>query len=211
MKTERRPIGLLTIGVVTIVVCVVLSAIRADQKPREAGARDTDYQTENQSLSSVLFALAAERFADNEKRGEQWILAVHDWGENTNVVRYTDRRYNLISIPALEDDLIGYRQYVSAYNSFNIRAADRKAASGDYRTAAEMYRLLLRSKPRGEAKDELEKRLRCLASLEKGEDAKPALDELLKDYRGLEAFPKLAEVWTTRPIAVTNWDHVVLP
>ncbi len=166
---------------------------------------------ENQSLHSLVSTLAGERYALNERRGETWILSAHDWTKNTNHFRYTGDGVTLVSIAVFPDDLAGFRCYASAYNTFNLRAADLKAVSGDFEGAKKLYRLLRRFDPSGEIAKESDKRLKLLIRQDSGENVKHDLDELLREYKTLDTFPKLAELWDIKATRVPTLESVTLP
>lgn len=83
----------------------------------------------------AMFDLAGERFENNLKNGEWWILRIHKWTPPSDVIKIKCRNVFVVSIPVVVDDDEGYRNYVAHYNGLCMNAADNLVERKDFEQA----------------------------------------------------------------------------
>jgi hypothetical protein len=201
--------------VLVLIVSVAAGAthLRAPQKT------DAEQQTDllrklkyleevNQSLSVMLFELAAERYAQSTNKWR--IFTAHRGG---TVRQFTDGKYTVISLPFRErSDEIAVCRYAGLYNSFTQDSADLLVTkAGNYKEAEEVFRLLLHFSRDGIGNEGLASRLKLLEKLQKAEDRHATLAEFGKLYIGVGAHWNLADIDRAKPTLVTNLSEVHLP
>jgi hypothetical protein len=163
------------------------------------------------SLSRLLFQLAAERYAATSNRSENWIFTVH---EGRTVRKFSDGRFVLVSLPLFQPtDTIAVRRYAAHYNAFNIQFADRLAKAGNYKKARELYELVRHFDPTGVdfTRDQLDKKLAYLRKLENREDTTKNLKELLALSEEIGPLVDFTMIDKLAPTTVTNLTSIRLP
>lgn len=198
---------------------LALTTVCTDSQPQTAPAADqpiserVDVQTllkEANSLGSVLFQLAAERFAANERKQQSWILALHDGSTSLDVIKYRDDKTTVVALPVLDpNDEYALRRYVDNYNRFNIKAADLKVKAGQYQEARRIYRLLLHFDPHSSFTNDVRRRLECLKGAETRTKPSDALPGLMQSFSDM-APGFLTHIEDSKAVFVTNLFHVNL-
>jgi hypothetical protein len=185
-------------------ILAALNLISAQQGPPNARPEAT-VLTENTSLSAVLFDLAAANWEKDTKDGQLKILTLHDWSDEQEILKFTDTRYMVISIPILSDgDLLGFCRYAASYNAFTMKAADEKVKAGNYKQARQIYELLKHFDCCDVLKARLDPRLECLTRLEKGENVVDNLERFSKLFDNLGSLTGLSKADQIPPKLVTN-------
>jgi hypothetical protein len=159
------------------------------------------------SLSGLVFQLAAERYMSNTNRGESWILTVHS---GTNVLKYEDAHHILVSLPALTPrDKIGLCQYASAYNSLVECEMDNLVKRGVFEKPLETFQELVQFDRCGE-RSRLAEKLRLVRKL-----AKENSEETMKQFSQLsnEMFVRFdySQLRTAKPQSVKSLKSLSLP
>ena len=169
--------------------------------------------TEVNSLSRLLFELAAERYVVNSNRSDVCIITMHN---GRTIRKYNDGTYTIISLPVVEpSDRIALCRYAEQYNCFSVYSADLNTTKGNYREAIVLYRLLLHfDNCRGLFRERLETRLSLAEKLNRGED----LESNLRKFKELieldkEPSPRTdySRIDKLKPTIVTNLLQIRLP
>jgi len=129
---------------------------------------------------STLFFLAGEKFAANKRRGETWFFTIHDWTKDEKVIRYTDGKFIVVSLPNMTPTFDGYCKFIHAYHSFNLHEADLKARQGEYGTAMQWYRFLLHFDICGSLREDIKRRTALIDQIQRKDDADKAKETLAK-------------------------------
>src|SRR2546425_11003962 len=129
--------------ILAISALVVLVGLR---RPSLSGGEATRRQDESRTLAQInsyaatLFELAGERFSAHVKRGEKWILTVHEWTKDPEVKKYSNNKYVIVSLPAQEWQIEGFCLYATHYNDRWMKDADLMVMNaGRYKEAREIY------------------------------------------------------------------------
>jgi hypothetical protein len=156
-------------------LALCMPSVRSGQQSTGNGTEElsTDYAT-------VLFMLAGERHEALKAQRQQWIFTTHDWSDDKKVLKYTDGKFVVVSIPNIFPNFEGYCKFIQAYNSFNLHEADVLAAQGDYKSASLWYRLLLHFDVCNSLQQQVTQRLKLLEQIELNTKDAPAAKEEIK-------------------------------
>ncbi|MFO1511322.1 MAG: hypothetical protein U1F83_00145 [Verrucomicrobiota bacterium] len=155
------------------------------------------------SLNSVLFALAAERYAVVKSHGESWILTTHT---GSQVLKVTDGSRTIVSIPIPDPaDQVGLCCYVKQFNSFVENEADALVLGGQYKDGETLFRLLLRFDSCGGLwRENLQKKLNILQRVIGNSNPTNELKEFESLCVKVNSHLKLARIQEMRATVVTN-------
>lgn len=204
IKLNKCGFKLLTLAAILAGVIITKSDDAVDPPAAQSGRVPYDrLLDEVNSLSGFLWELAAERYSAVSKRGEVWILTVHDgW----NIRKFKDKKYTVVSLPAVQPiNKIGLCRYAAQYNALNEQAADQMVKNGRYKDARELYQLVLRFHCPDEApKEQVEQKLSILDKLEKGQNVEANLKEFGELTLELGSLLDLSGIDRIQPKEVTN-------
>jgi hypothetical protein len=189
--------------IAAFLICgVLLLNPGATQEVKEDRLREL--QNESQSLSSVLFELAAERFSMGTRNGELPILAVHDWKESQEILKFTDGRCVVVSLPAIDEIPTGLCRYAAHHNSFVMKKADLEAKAGRYKEAKSIYEILLHFDSCGIQREALTNRLFHVARILSGNDTEESASKLASLFSDLMPIVEFSKIASAKPMVVSN-------
>lgn len=202
------------ISVVGTILLIGLSVSTSDEtaafRETDDGLLRTQLINEVNSLSRLLYELAAERYWATSNQNETLILTFH---EGRSLMKYTDGKYTVASFPMVQEtDRISLSRYTAQYNVFNVRDADLKVEAAKYEQARELYRLVAHfTQDDPLLKDRIEKKLLLVDRLEHGKDFDKTLQQFRELSENLGTPMHLFQVETLPPTIVTNLLTIQLP
>ena len=157
------------------------------------------------SYATMLFHLALERFAENSKRDEIWVICLRA-SASGEIQKYSDGKFTVVSIPVLSFEEQGMSCYAAHYHGCNLGLGAGWCRERKFDDARRLFRLMQKFSSEPDIKRFCESGVQMLDRISAGANAAQEVEKFqtsLKDYFASSegALDRLRQV---KPLTTTN-------